>query len=195
MDAQITQNTMRTSKSRKHDSIHTLATTFDSAHLAHSTWPGNVLSPTQYSPLMEVLLNGMVIIPDGRFDGIGPYVPSVRPKKRRCVRGVAISLQCNWCCARTKAANLKTMPSFNPGKTRSSLSIIPSATSFFCFAYVLGSSPCMRDCKGTAKASNLPRVCPFWRESVEDMTSIRSQRRIQQRRDRNEKRPTRVLQP
>jgi hypothetical protein len=32
------------------------------------TWPGNVLSPTQYKPLMLVLLKGMLSIPKGRLE-------------------------------------------------------------------------------------------------------------------------------
>ena len=35
---------------------------------------------------------GMPSIPSGRREGMGPYEPSARFRKRRCVRGVPTSL-------------------------------------------------------------------------------------------------------
>jgi hypothetical protein len=73
---------------------------------------------------MSVVLNGMEIMPDGRRDGIGPYVPSARLRKRRCVRGVPISLN--------------TTASLTPGSTASMRSISAAATSSFFASYSCG---------------------------------------------------------
>ena len=46
------------------------------------------LPPLPHPPSTAVLLKGMDSMPRGRREGMGPYVPSSRFKKRRCVRGV-----------------------------------------------------------------------------------------------------------
>ena len=60
---------------------------------AFTPWPGKVESPTQYRPWTAVRLKGMPSMPSGRREGMGPYEPSDRLRKRRCVRGVPTSLR------------------------------------------------------------------------------------------------------
>mmetsp|Transcript_28796 Transcript_28796/g.73402 ORF Transcript_28796/g.73402 Transcript_28796/m.73402 type:complete len:206 (+) Transcript_28796:903-1520(+) len=95
---------------------------------AFTPCPGNVESPTQYRPSTAVRLKGMESMPRGRRAGMGPYVPSWRFRKRRCVRGVPTSL--------------KHTPAARPGNTASMRSMSCCATSSFLASYSSTPMPC-----------------------------------------------------
>lgn len=52
-----------------------------------------MLSPTQYSPAMDVVFIGIPNIPSGLREGMGPYDPSCRLRNFICVLGVPVSLR------------------------------------------------------------------------------------------------------
>jgi hypothetical protein len=77
---------------------------------------------------MAVRLKGMPSMPSGRREGMGPYEPSSRLRKRRWVRGVPTSRN--------------TVAAARPGRCASTRATSASATASFFLSYSSGASPC-----------------------------------------------------